>query len=235
MSDLRLDWATYKAARYACQTWHYSKSFPAGKTVKVGAWESGSFIGVVVFSRGANKSLFAPYGLKTTEGCELARVALTDHRAPVSQILAGALRILRRQCPGLRCVISFADPAQGHHGGVYQAGNWIYTGQSQPSAAYVGPSGKRWHPRMISPTGWKVSFGVRKRVLRPDQCTRIELPGKHRYMMPLDKRLRRQLVAISKPYPKCVQSIVSDALDDQSREGGAIPTCTLQSSGGADG
>jgi hypothetical protein len=40
-ADLRIDWATHAAAKYACENWHYSGCMPVGKLVKVGAWESG--------------------------------------------------------------------------------------------------------------------------------------------------------------------------------------------------
>jgi hypothetical protein len=41
--------------------------------------------------------------------------------------------------------------------------------------------------------------------------------------MPLTKDMKRKVEHLAKPYPKRVQSIDSDALGDQPREGGAIP------------
>ena len=35
-SVLRLDWCSHDAAKYAVEHYHYSRSMPAGKTVKVG-------------------------------------------------------------------------------------------------------------------------------------------------------------------------------------------------------
>ena len=63
-NDLKIDWCDFKAAEYACKNWHYSKCMPAGKTVKVGAWENGKYIGCVIFSRGANVNLGTQFGLK---------------------------------------------------------------------------------------------------------------------------------------------------------------------------
>ncbi|MFE9277177.1 Mom family adenine methylcarbamoylation protein [Paenibacillus glucanolyticus] len=62
MIDLRVDWATHEAAKFSCENFHYSRSLPAGKSVKVGAWEDGQFIGVVIFSRGATQNIGSPYG-----------------------------------------------------------------------------------------------------------------------------------------------------------------------------
>ncbi|HJU36321.1 MAG TPA: hypothetical protein VJ716_02755 [Gaiellaceae bacterium] len=99
-------------------------------------------MGVVIFSRGASPYLGRKYDLDHTEVCELTRVALREHDAPVSRIVAIALRMLRRKCPGLRLVVSFAGPAQDHHGGIYQAGNWVFTGRSAGVVEYL--VGGRW-------------------------------------------------------------------------------------------
>ena len=71
----------------------------------------------------------APYGLTQKECCELTRVALTKHKAFVSEILAKAIKFLRNQSPNIQLIISYADAEQNHHGGIYQATNWIYEGK----------------------------------------------------------------------------------------------------------
>ena len=43
--ELKLDWCSYEAAKYACEHWHYSKCMPVGKTVKIGVWENKKYIG----------------------------------------------------------------------------------------------------------------------------------------------------------------------------------------------
>ena len=195
-ADLRIDWATHAAAKYACETWHYSKTLPVGKMVKVGAWEHGKFIGVVIFCWGMNRSLGSPYGLDITECCELVRVALGAHDAPVSRIMSLALRFLRQQSPGLRLVVSFADPAEGHHGGIYQATNWIYAGRTAPSFEWRH-NGRRLNKRAY--TGH--NFGS-ARMAPPPGAVRVETEGKHRYLMPLDDDMRACVLPLSRPYPK---------------------------------
>ena len=68
--QLKIDWATHEAAKYACEKWHYSGCLPVGKLVKVGAWEDKKFIGVVLFGRGANYNMVKGYGLGQDQGCE---------------------------------------------------------------------------------------------------------------------------------------------------------------------
>lgn len=200
--SLKLNWCTHAAAKYAVEHWHYSKSLPPPPHCRVGVWEREKFIGVVLFSRGASASLLSPYGLKDTQGCELTRVALAKHETPVTRIVAIAIKMLRQLNPRLQLIVSFADPAQQHHGGIYQGGNWVYAGQSARSTEYLGPDGKIWHNRMVSATGVKRVYGKSRRVWRTDQCTRIVKPGKHRYLMPLTQQMRDRVARLAKPYPK---------------------------------
>lgn len=168
-----------------------------------------------------------PYGLKNIEGAELVRVALNKHETPVSRLMAIAFKFLRKQCPGLRLVVSFADPSQGHHGGIYQASNWIYAGQSDPSSMYRDASGKLWHERMVSPSGKKRVFGKLRTVVKPSQCEKIKMPGKHRYLMPLDDDMRAKIAPLAKPYPKRAGSSASGTSPVQGGGGGATPTPAL--------
>lgn len=203
-ADVRVAGCSFEAAEYAVKRWHYSRSMPAAKTTKFGVWEAGRFIGAVIFSRGATASLGRRYGLEQTECAELTRVALREHVAPTSQIVAAALRELRRTSPGLRLVVSFADPNEGHHGGIYQAGNWVYTGSIE-TRAYFLVHGRLMHPRSVAANRWRQSLGWLRRHVDPN-ATEVEKPGKHRYVMPLDKAMRRRIVRLAKPYPHAVEA-----------------------------
>jgi hypothetical protein len=228
--NLNLDWATHQAASFAVEHWHYSKTMPKYKTVKIGVWEDNQFKGCIVFSRGATPTLLSPYGLQMTDGCELSRVALRDHKTPVSRIVSIAVKILRRSNPRLRLIVSFADPARGHLGAIYQAGNWIYTGQTSRSKVYQDQTGKLWHERNVSKTGIK-KYGVAgyQKVIRPEEATKIILmPGKHRYLYPLDDEIRRSTQNLAKPYPKRAASETIDTSGHQPEKGGEAPTAAPQ-------
>ena len=202
---LKIDWASHKATVFSCQNWHYSKSVPVPPLVKVGAWEDGEFIGVILFSRGASNNLYKPYGLQQTEGCELTRVALKNHKTPVSKIMRHAIAFLKKKCPGLKLIVSFADPHQGHHGGIYQAGNWIYLGKTSSDNKYFDSNGKQWHSRMVKSKGWTIVNGVKRKCPTPSQCTVVKIPGKHRYVFPLTKELSAKIQPLAQPYPKRVK------------------------------
>ncbi len=197
VTNLRVDWCSYEAAKYAVEHWHYSGSVPAGKLVKVGAWENGEFVGCVVFGRGANNNLGKPFELDQVNICELVRIALAIHKAPVSQITALAIRMLKKQSPNLRLLVSYADPQQGHTGTVYQAMNWIYTGRSQ-AQSQVMHNGKIMHKRTAD-----ALFGTIKGM------SKSPILWKHKYLMPLDNAMRKQITSLAKPYPHCGAEFVS--------------------------
>ena len=200
---LKIDWATHEAAKFACMNWHYSKSIPVGKIVKVGAWENNKFIGVVMFAWGANNHLGSPYGLPMVECCELVRIALTAHQTPVSKIMAISIRWLKKQSSGLRLIVSYADTSQGHHGGIYQATNWIYCGFiNQASTAEY--KGKVAHKRTFD------AAGIKGYTLQPAK-------PKHKYLMPLDAAMREQIAHLAKPYPKRVKQAMTGLQPEQRR------------------
>lgn len=163
---------------------------PVGKLVKIGAWEKGKFIGVVLFGRGANCNMVKGYDLTQNQGCELVRVALARHTVPVSRICALAIRFLKTQSPDLRLIVSYADPEQSHHGGIYQAGNWLYRGLSS-SAVKVWYKGKWAHKKTVDDAG-----------INQQNLAKKTVSGKHTYLIPLDAEMRAQIAPLAKPYPK---------------------------------
>lgn len=221
--SLKIDWATHEAAKFACENWHYSKCMPVNKLVKVGAWENGIFIGVIIFSPGASSSLGKRYGLGKQEVCELTRIALKQHENPVSKILSIAIKFLKKSNPKLKMIISFADPRQNHHGGIYQATNWLYEGTCEPGGAYEYLINGKWtHQRSA-----KMKFGYVGKKLIKNKKLEVRKPSlKHRYLYLLDKELKLKLNI--KPYPKRVSSVESGTTSFQEVRGGESPTDTLQ-------
>lgn len=219
---LKLDWCSHEAAKYAVEKWHYSQSLPAGKMVKVGAWENDKFIGCVLFSYGANQNIGKPYGLPQIEVCELVRVALSKHLAPVSKIVSIAIKFLKSQSPGIRLVVSYADTKQGHIGSIYQAMGWLYQGYFDGEHDVV-VNGRKMHRRQAYSL-----YGT----TRPPGSFNVPAGGKHKYLMPLDDEIRKRIEPLRKPYPKRVTSIASDVPAIHAGEGGATPTVTLSHSTG---
>lgn len=202
MVDLLVAPCSHEAAKYAVEHWHYSESMPTPPIVKFGVWEGGKYIGCILFSRGGNNNLLKPFGLEQTQGCELTRIALGNHVTPVTRIMSIAMKALSKATPSLRLIVSYADPNEGHAGTIYQAANWIYTGQTSADVRYVDRQGRKWHSRQVSRTGVKRQYGEYRAVPKHEDCEQIPLLGKHRYLYPLDKVMRQQIAPLAKPYPK---------------------------------
>jgi len=229
--QLRVDFASHEAATYAVEHWHYSRKMPHGKLVNIGAWEDGRFIGAVVYGAGANHNIGSPFGLEPTQVCELVRVALRKHGTPTSRIIAISMKFLRGIARGLRLVVSYADTGQGHHGGIYQAGNWLYLGAIEQDVYRI--HGEYFHKRVIAHvarrSGGDESMAWLHTHMDPN-AERVPDCVKHKYVLPLDAEMMAQLRPLAKPYPKrptCAGSNDSVAPGLQPGEGGANPTSAL--------
>ena len=200
--------------------WHYSRKMPVGKVAKVGAWESGEFIGAIIYGLGGGGACNGKqYGLaRNFEMAELQRIALTKHDTPVSRMIAISARMLLALCPKLRLLVSYADPSERHHGGVYQGAGWVYTGKSAEDWKAVWPNGKTAHSRIAR---GHVQFGIKKTV-DISAATRVTVQGKHRYLLPLDAEMRAKIALLAKPYPKRERSR-ENAAPLPSGEGAVMP------------
>lgn len=219
-ANLRIDWATHEAAKYACENWHYSRSIPSA-SVKIGAWENDKYIGVVIFGRGAASEIGSPYNLPQDQICELVRIALTKHETQTSRILALALKFLKKSNPGIRLVVSFADTEQGHHGGIYQATGWIFEGSKEYHAYLV--HGKKTHPKTLHSRYGKGGQSIewlRKNI--DPAAKRIIGSFKNKYLMPLDDEMRKRILPLAKPYPKRAKKAMASSPEAQ-RQGGTDP------------
>jgi hypothetical protein len=225
---LKLAWSSHEAAKYAVRHWHYSRSLPCSKTARLGIWEDDKFIGAVVFAWSANRHLAGEYRLKMTECAELCRVALDDHATPVGRILSIAVRMLKREMPGIRLIVSYADLNRGHLGKIYQAGNWIFVGETGHEAGIV-LNGKLTHRRTInSKYGTSTIAWLRKHV---DKCARRqEGKPKFKYLLPLDDEIAERVKLLAKAYPRiCATSETRDTPGVHPGEGRAARTVALQS------
>lgn len=197
MTDLVVDACDRRAAEYAVRHWHYLGSMPSGKVVAFGVWADGRFAGAVLFGRGSTPKIGAALDLPQTQVCELVRVAFDRHAWPASQAVSSAVRLLRARQPGLRLVVSFADAGHGHRGGLYQAMNWTYLGPMISWTLRVGAD--RVHPR-TAVARWGTCSVAELRARGAD-VERVDLPAKHKYVLPLDRAMARVVRRLARPYP----------------------------------
>jgi hypothetical protein len=141
---------------------------------------------------------------------ELKRLVSGDMKASLSSFLSGTLRLLRSE--GVPAVLTWADPSAGHHGGIYQATNWIY---AEPRSycwnySFRRPDGSTFDHRAAYA---KYGTSSKKKVLEVDPNLEAFLPPmKLRYCMPLnitEDECLLALRALKKPYPKPRGNILS--------------------------
>ena len=167
---------------------------PKSKLVRFGVWELGKFKGSVIYGLGANPKSGAFLGIENYECPELVRVALDEHKNPVSKIVSFTLKKMQKDFPKLKAIVSYADPEQNHYGSIYQAMNWVYIGKTSPAKIYI-ENGKEIHSKTISD---------RIRFNKLDKNHNLEykvVKGKYKYVYLFDKNLVYKLEKMKKTYP----------------------------------
>ena len=173
---------------------HYSGRKPVVSKA-FGLIEDGVLQAVITYGKPASPSVCVGICGKEYSGnvYELNRMCRSDeYRKPLSHFVSATLRMLK---PLDWIVVSYSDTAMNHHGYVYQACNFLYTGTSAPHADKYVPEGSG-HNRHAE------SFDVRK-----DEFS-VERSIKHRYVYfcTNSKRLKKEWMNSLRypvlPYPK---------------------------------
>lgn len=102
-------------------------------------------------------------------------------------------------------VISFADWTHGHHGGVYQAASWLYSGKRKRRMDGLIIDGKFVPGRSCNSTWGTSSPSLLADKLRHSEIVPHYDEGKHLYWRALNKTGRKKAEALgleSLPYPK---------------------------------
>lgn len=212
----------------AVRRWHYSGTLPTPPRIMLGVWDDGKFIGVIIFSRGASRNLHRPFSIDRNKICELTRVALSEHTTPTSRIISIALKQLRKISPNTAIVVSFADPNHNHKGTLYHACNFIYAGRTASTAEYSDRSGRIFHERQVSASGFNKQYGELREVPKPGHLMKKRLLPKHRFVYVLDKSLRRDVNSLCEKLRSAAEVTPDDTAHDQCEKGGSTPTPPLQ-------
>jgi len=131
------------------RTYHYSHTFPGGIDFSFRLLMDGQLAGVALFGWMAGNPEAKVCGFGKGDVRELMRVVLLDEvpKNSETKFIGWCLRWLTRNTQ-IKAIVSFADPAHGHTGVIYKAGNWHYEGLQKPDRPRLIVDGIELHPRM---------------------------------------------------------------------------------------
>ena len=175
--------------------YHYSKRLPNIMCSYSVFNDNNEWCGVICYGLGAIPSIGSPYDLGQGEIMELVRIALNGKQESTSKALAISLKLIKKDCPMTKLIVSYADKGQNHIGIIYQATNWFYAGQLKSSGTEYWYKGRWTHAKTISDVVKKT--GLKRNILKQRKSS-----GKIKYLYPLHKSMRKKIEKISKPYPK---------------------------------
>lgn len=210
----RVEPIEFAAARALIEAHHYLGQLRKSG-IQVGLFSGAELIGAAVYGQpsreGVVKALWERGTLANT--AELLRFYTIDGLEPWlgTWFLSRSIKQLPRE---IEMLVAFSDPAHGHHGGLYQAASWLFTGiTTNTPYHYEDALGNR----IAKGTPWKQARRDRvagrapegetpaegeRRVVAARGWRRVQDERKFRYVYPRSKRARRLLRQTVYPYPK---------------------------------
>lgn len=192
---------------FQCKEWfiykHYAKRFPTVEFA-FGLFKADKLIGVCSFGSpprvmNMGECIFNNLRIKT---CELNRLCVNDglEKNTLSFFVSRCLKLLPRPF----CVVSYSDHTFGHHGYIYQATNFIYTGLNQIHERQIFYDGKEVHPRKACRLGFT---NISEWAKNDSKVILGEYTQKHRYFIFLGSKtivdkMKKDLIYPILPFPK---------------------------------
>lgn len=176
---------------------HYSHGCHNAPSPCYGLFEGIQLIGVLMFATPCSENVRASvFGKEYKDSVtELHRLHILDvtPKNTESWFISRCLKLLKKDKPQIKAVISFADSTVGHNGTIYKATNAYRIGMTGSATFYVDKDGRLRHPRqngvnitkeMAAEKGWKP----------------VKRSAKYRYLflLPQSKAEKRKLIRMCK-------------------------------------
>ena len=163
---------------FECDEWllykHYAKRMCMIKYC-FGLYKNNVLSGVCTFGKPASNALCIGVCGDKYESYvyELNRLCISDgmEKNTLSFFVGSCLKLLPEMI-----VVSYADTSMGHHGYIYQATNWIYTGLSEKRSEWRIKNSNR-HSKTIT-----FQHSLEERKTNKDKFEVVDRPRKHRYI-----------------------------------------------------
>lgn len=139
-----------KIANDFIKKFHYSKKVVPNSTLHFGAFLDGNLHGVLSYGASINKkgTLNLVKGTGWNEFIELNRMAFTDYlpKNSESRCISLTLKMIKKNAPHIKWVISFADGCSCGDGTIYRASNFVLTDIRKNDALRINPkTGEKLH------------------------------------------------------------------------------------------
>lgn len=201
LQSLRVEALPKLMAREMIVRNHYLHSVPGGTQLAFGVLVGKRLLGALTLGVGPKNGHRLVIEATAQDCATLTRLWLSDDLPSNSEsrVLGIVARLLKRHTR-LGFLLSYADPAAGHVGTIYQAAGWLYVGLSSSTPLYDLGDGIPRHSRTLSynlgshSTRYLRSKGV--------QIDLIPQQPKHRYLLPLSRGTAERLTVPILPYPK---------------------------------
>lgn len=128
---------------------HYSGKVVNNSCLHFGCWLDGGLHGVLSYGPSLDKSkiLTLVDGTGWNDFLELNRMAFDDYlpRNSESFCIGKTIRMIRKNAPNVKWIISFADACSCGDGTIYRASNFVLTGIKENKNLCLLPSGDKIH------------------------------------------------------------------------------------------
>nr|DAQ96080.1 MAG TPA: hypothetical protein [Caudoviricetes sp.] len=154
-----------KIAKPYIEKHHYSKKAVNNSCLHFGAFLDGNLHGVLSYGPSLDKSKIITLvkGTGWNNFLELNRMAFDDYlpRNSESYCIAKSIRMIRKNAPQIKWIISFADGCSCGDGTIYRASNFVLTGIKKNSNLCMLPNGEKIHKMTLesSPTSPRKELG----------------------------------------------------------------------------
>lgn len=194
---------------------HYSGKVVNNSQLHFGAFLDGTLHGVMSYgpSMDKRKVIGLVAGTEWNGFLELNRMAFDDYlpRNSESRCIGQSIRMIKRNAPHVKWIISFADGAQCGDGTIYRASNFVLTGINKNKTIYRFPTGD-----IIA--NMTITANAAEKAMK-DVCAKMGIPFKYRtlgewrklgaepitgyqlrYIYFIDKRCREKLTVPVLPF-----------------------------------
>lgn len=145
--EIRVSVIASKVANEFVKKYHYSSKVVNNSVLHFGAFLDNRLHGVMSFGSPLDKRkvLGLVEGTKWNEMLELNRMAFDDYlpKNSESRCISIAIRLIKKNAPHIKWILSFADGAQCGDGAIYRASGFYLTGVKENDQIIEFPDGLR--------------------------------------------------------------------------------------------